>query len=68
MIKSFIAKKAIKVALAAALVTGISVVSVPQKTHAMVWDCYHWFDFYYKVTNDLGFAERGYNVCLRQRY
>ncbi|RKN74888.1 hypothetical protein D7M11_26795 [Paenibacillus ginsengarvi] len=63
--KRFLTTKAMKVALAVVIVTGISVVSVPQKTHAM--DCYHWFDYYYKVTGDLDFAELGYNVCMNQR-
>lgn len=67
MIKSIFVKSALKIALAAALITSVSVVAAPQTTQAARMDCYHWFDFYYKATGDLDFAYYGYQVCQQQR-
>ncbi|MBW7460941.1 hypothetical protein K0U00_43490, partial [Paenibacillus sepulcri] len=52
-----------RLALAVSLVFGASLVTKAETTHADDMGCYGWFDFVYKSTGDLNFANYHFMVC-----
>lgn len=62
--KKRIAGKAGRIALAAGLLLGTTLVLNAKTTHAEdPMGCYGWFDYVYKVTGDLNFANYHFLVC-----
>lgn len=64
MKKSLVAKGAIRLALAAALVFAGTFVTTAKPSHADEMGCYGWFDYVYKATGDSNFANWHFEQCL----
>lgn len=64
MKRNMLAKGAIRLVLAATLVTGGAFIADTETSSADSMGCYGWFDYVYKSTGDLNFANWHYEQCL----
>ncbi|GAA3403140.1 hypothetical protein ACFFNY_06000 [Paenibacillus hodogayensis] len=67
MKRNKLAGSAIRLALAAALVIGGTLVVKAPTSHAGDMGCYGWFDYVYKSTGDLKFANWHFESCLLRK-
>jgi hypothetical protein len=63
MKRNMLAKGAIRLVLAATLVTGGTLIANAETSSADSMGCYGWFDYVYKSTGDLNFANWHYEQC-----